>query len=168
MVDNLPKDTFCHTGKHVIDSSIVWSGGLSTCILLCIKTRKNVFMWHFWANNMHDPTYLEELRTCINRLEMRKSSVFVIRGTDREETTFFLKTDCRTMKYRPDTDRSASANFFKEFLCKFSWFDKINWTFVPSNYRQFIVLSKKSGSPVFVTDDAFFSQMCAVDAEKMC
>jgi hypothetical protein len=167
-LENLPQETFCHTGKYIMDSNLVWTGGLSTCIALCIKTRKNVFMWHFWADNINDQEYLDKLRACLTRIEMRKSSIFVVRGTDREEDTLSLKDECRTMKFRPDTDKSASANFLKEFLRDFSWFDKIDWTLTPSTHRQFIVLNKKMDRPVFVTDEKFFAKNCAVDAENMC
>ena len=133
-----------------------------------VKTRKTLVCWHFTSRDALDEDKLSYIEKQLNGLSnVKTGSFFIVPGVDRDPNTYDLKPDCRTVRYRPGINRTASRKAYMEFLGRLKWSDKIKHLPPPTSYKAFWVFLKDADMPVEVRDDALFSITCTEDAEQM-
>lgn len=128
-------------------------------------------MWHFSSENINGDN-IAKVKCLLNTI--KKSDVikvFLIPGIDRNKD-LSLKSDCRTMIYRPDTNPEYSRNWLMTFIESYSWSKSLEILPNVNHYKELIIFEKDETRKInfnytYGRDDEFFDSMCTLDAEKM-
>jgi len=154
---------------HTYDIGIVADGniatmGLSTCMCLCIITKRGVILWHYGATNIRGVN-MNRITALLNTIKTEDIiRVYLVPGVDRNKD-LSLKTDCRTMQYRPNTNPYESRDWLFSFLQKYTWNKKLEVINHVKHFKEIVVFNKEGVK--YGRDDTFFDRMCVCNAEKM-
>ena len=159
---------------HAFDIDMVGNGeivtmGLSTCMCLCVVTNKGIIMWHYGILNKTKGMNMNRVSALLNTIQDKDViRVYLVPGIDRN-ADLSLKPDSRTMMHRPNTDPTASRNWFVSFMAKYPWFSRVQVLEHVAHYKELVVFHKtdKQHGYNYGRDDAFFDRLCVLDAEQM-
>ena len=167
-LESLPRSGFCDASHLVFHKKVVWTGGPSCCFVLFVQTRKTMVCWHFMSRDaLDDDKMLWVERQLTSLPGASAATFFLLPGADRDPDSYDIKPTCRTARFRPGMDLTASRRFLFNFLERFSWRDRLVVLEPPLSYRDVWVYEKGAAAPVAVSDEAFFAKSCRADAEKM-
>jgi hypothetical protein len=149
---------------NIGDNNGIFTMGLSTCMFLCIKTTKSIIGWHFGEKNMKGLN-MERINCLLNTIKEKDViKVFLVPGIDRDNS-LAIKKDCRTMKYRLNTNPIKSRDWFLNFIKSYKWSNKLKILEHVKHYKEIVVFNGNGYN--YGRDDVYFDKMCKHNAEKM-
>ena len=152
----------------IIGNGKIFTMGLSTCMCLCVVTKKGIIMWHYGIPNTTGLN-MNRVSSLLNTIQNKDViRVYIIPGIDRN-TDLSLKTNCRTMLYRPNTNPTESRDWFMSFMAKYPWFSRLELLERVAHYKELVIFHKtdKEHGYNYGRDDVFFDSLCVLDAEQM-
>ena len=142
----------------------IFTMGLSTCMFLCIKTTKSIIGWHYGAENMNELN-MKRINCLLKTIKDDDViKVYLVPGVDRDKN-LIIKKDCRTMKYRQNTNPTESRDWFFNFLKIFKWSEKLEVLEHVKHYKEIVIFNRDGYN--YGRDDVYFDKMCNQDADKM-
>ena len=163
----LESNAFCRSGDVQAHPTHVWTAGLHACMFLCVRTRSGHIGWHFDSKNMHLGTNMKRVKILLSGIKAKDVlGGFLVPGDSRDTSTLALKPDCRTLRYRPMIDPTASRDFLLTYLKQFPWFRRINIYRRPLDDPKDIVCLR--GSELQICDGTeFHLTSCVADGALM-
>ena len=159
---------------NTYDIDIVGNGeittmGLSTCMCLCIITKHGIIMWHYGILNKTNGLNMKRVSTLLNTIKNEDViHVYLIPGIDRNKD-LSLKSNCRTMLYRPNTNPTESRDWFLSFMEKYPWFTNLQVLNNVEHFKEFVIFHKNGNEYGYKygRDESLFDSLCIIDSEQM-
>lgn len=155
----------------IINKGEIFTMGLSTCMCFVVITKKSIIMWHFSSENIYGYN-MSKIKCLLDSIKISDvKKVFLVPGIDRNKD-LSLKSDCRTMIYRPNTNPEYSRNWFMTFIKSYSWTKSLEILPNVEHYKELIVFEKDESKKInfgykYGRNDDFFDKTCSLDAEEM-